>query len=41
MSPDGVFFVALKPAGEVLGCDEATVSRYLIRLIEDDVIDIE
>ena len=41
MSPDGVFFVALKPAGEVLGCDEATVSRYLLRLIEDEVIDIE
>lgn len=41
LSPDGVFFVALKPAGEVLGCDEATVSRYLHRLIDDEVIGIE
>ena len=41
MSPDGVFFVAMKPAGEVLGCDEATVSRYLLLLIEDKVIKIK
>jgi hypothetical protein len=41
LSPSGVFFVALKPAGEVLGCDEATVSRYLLRLIDDEVIDID
>jgi hypothetical protein len=40
MSPDGVFFVAMKPAGEVLGCDEATVSRHLLRLIDDEVIGI-
>ena len=41
LSSDGVFFVAMKPAGEVLGCDEATVSRYLLRLIDDEVIDID
>lgn len=41
LSPNGVFFVALKPAGEVLGCDEATVSRYLLRLIDDEIIDID
>jgi hypothetical protein len=41
LSRGGVFFVALKPAGEVLGCDEATVSRHLLLLIEEKVIDIE
>ena len=41
LSPNGVFFVAMKPAGEVLGCDEATVSRYLLRLIDDEVIGVE
>ncbi|MDC0112423.1 hypothetical protein OAH95_00730 [Burkholderiaceae bacterium] len=41
MSPDGVFFVAMKPAGEVLGCDEATVSRHLLLLIEEEVIKIQ
>ena len=41
MSPDGVFFVAMKPAGEVLGCDEATVSRHLLLLIDEKVIAIE
>jgi hypothetical protein len=41
MSPDGVFFVALKPAGEVLECDEATVSRHLLLLIEEGVIKIQ
>ena len=40
LSPNGVFFVAMKPAGEVLECDEATVSRHLLRLIEDKVIGI-
>jgi hypothetical protein len=40
LSPSGVFFVALKPAGQVLECDEATVSRYLLRLIDDKVIGI-
>ena len=41
MSPDGVFFVALKPAGDALGCDEATVSRHLLLLIDEKVIAIE
>jgi hypothetical protein len=41
LSPSGVFFVALKPAGDALECDEATVSRYLHRLIDNEVIGIE
>ncbi len=41
LSSDGLFFLALKPAGEVLDCDEATVSRYLLRLIDDEVIDVD
>jgi hypothetical protein len=41
MSTDGVFFVAMKPAGEVLGCDEATVSRQLLLLIKEEVIKIK
>ncbi len=40
LSPNGVFFVAMKPAGEVLECDEATVSRHLLRLIDDEVIGV-
>ena len=41
LSPEGVFFVAMKPAGEVLGCDEATVSRYILMLIEEKIIEIK
>ena len=38
---DGVFFVSLGVAADVLHCDEATASRYFKRLIGDEVLRVE
>jgi hypothetical protein len=38
---DGVFFLSLGVAADVLRCDEATVSRYFKRLIGDEVLLVE